>query len=751
MRKTGLRRSLFAGLAAATAVAVVVTANPAVADDGGVSDAPILGTWEAQSLNGVNNNPNRPNAGAAGTRYLRIGPARYADGLSQQASGPNARAVSNRIFNDIHVNVFSDRGVTQWGNVWGQFVDHNVGHRDEAGAGANIPFNSADPMESFTNTLGVVPFNRSVAAPGTGVSNARQHLNTENSFLDAEAVYGTSDARLDWLRSGSLDGNPDNNAGTMLLPNSYLPRADLRGNASAAPTMAVDGRLLSTPSKAVIAGDVRANEQALLTSVQTLFAREHNRIVAALPSNISQQDKFQLARAVVIAEIQNITYTEFLPAMGVSLPGYTGYDPGLDPSTAHEFATVGYRAHSIIHGEMETTTNISRYSQATLNTLSAQGVEVLPDGAGNVTLKVPDNLLFFNPNLVEQVQLGPIMAGITGESDYRNDETIDNQLRSILFRVPTSANPSCLDGPTMPQCFSGVVDLGAIDLQRGRDHGMPLYNQMRNAYGLASKTSFTAITGESTESFPADPLLTPGNEINDPNCLDVIARFDIKGNPTDAVADNATRVVRRCTVAARLKALYGSVSNVDAFTGMMAEKHVTGSELGELQLATWKDQFGAARDGDRFFYLNDPLQSFIRNNFGIDSRKTLAQVIAANTDVPAAALPANVFRIPGAPNVSIGAVTAAADATPDSTPAVPAEAPAAKPETLSRAGAVAFPETATAAASTPTTRRDNSKPSPSNQLSPVPAAVGGYPAARQLQRRRRRRCTDITGTRETTG
>ncbi|WP_165960250.1 peroxidase family protein [Actinocrispum wychmicini] len=710
-----MRRSLLVGLAMATVVAVVATANPAQADDGGVSDAPILGIWEAQSLNGVNNNPNFPSLGAGNTKYLRIGPTRYADGLSQMVSGPNARAVSNRIFNDMHINVFSDRGVTQWGNVWGQFVDHNMGHRDEAGTKADIPFNANDPMESFRDTLGVIPFNRSVPAPGTGVNNARQQLNTENSFLDGEAVYGPSDGRLDWLRSGSVDGNPDNNSATLMMPNNYLPRADSRGNASAAPTMAVDGRLLTTPGKAVVAGDVRANEQALLTSVQTLFAREHNRIVAALPRSMSQEDKFQLARAVVIAEIQNITYNEFLPAMGVSLPSYQGYDPNLDPSTAHEFATVGYRAHSFIHGEMETTTNLSRYSQATLDALKAAGVEVTPDGA-NVDIAVPDNLLFFNPNIVEQIQLGPIMTGITGESDYRNDETIDNQLRSILFQVPTSSNPDCLDGPTMPQCFSGVVDLGAIDLQRGRDHGMPTYNQMRNSYGLSTKTSFTAITGESTDSFPADPLLTPGNEINDPNCLDVVALFDIKGNPTTVAADNATRVVRRCTVAARLKALYGSVSNLDAFTGMLAEKHLTGSELGELQMAIWKDQFGAARDGDRFFYLNDPLQDYIRSNFGIDSHRTLAQVIAANTDVPATQLPANVFRLPGAPNVSAGLVgDSAADAVapaPDATPA--------------------------AVATSSLTRHDSRNPSPANKSTPQSAITGQYPIARQLHRRPRR-------------
>lgn len=709
-------------LAALAVVGAVATANQAQADDGGVSDAPILGVWEVQSLNGINNNPFVTNAGATGIRYLRIGPARYADGLSQMVAGPDARRTSNRIFNDTNANVFSERGVTQWGNVWGQFIDHNVGLRDENGTTANLPFNSADPLESFTNTLGVIPFKRSAAAPGTGVSNTRQHINTETSFIDAEAVYGSTDVRLDWMRTGTVDGNPDNNSATLMMPNNYLARATARGNAATAPTMAVDGRLLSNPGSAVVAGDVRANEQAALTAVQTLFAREHNRIVAALPSNISQQDKFQLARAVVIAEIQNITYTEFLPAMGVFLPAYQGYDFNLNPATAHEFASTGYRAHSFIHGEIDIDTNVSRYSQATLDALAAQGVDVVVNGA-DVAITVPDNVLFFNPNLVEQIQLGPIMSGITAESNYRNDEMIDNQLRSTLFRIPTSSNPDCLDGPTMPECFNGVVDLGAIDVQRGRDHGMPTYNQMRNAYGLASKTSFTAITGEATEAFPSDPLLTPGNEINDPNCLDIIAAFDINGNPTSVDNENATRVVKRCTVAARLKALYGTVSSLDAFVGMMAEKHITGSELGELQRAVWLDQFGAARDGDRFFYQNDPLQDFIRNNYGIDSHKTLAQVISMNTDVPAAELPANVFRIPGSPNIAGGSVSGG-EAT---------EADTAKATAIPRSNGVGTASTG------PTSRRDGKSPDSGSSTGLQPAVVSSFSIGQQLTRRRHRR------------
>ena len=152
MRRGWRRTPLIVAVAALAVVGVVGFARSAAADDGGTSDAPILGIWEVQSLNGVNNNPFSPNAGSAGTRYLRIGPARYADGRSQMVAGPDPRYVSNRIFNDTNVNVFSERGVTQWGNVWGQFVDHNIGHRDENGTAANLPFSATDPLESFTNT-----------------------------------------------------------------------------------------------------------------------------------------------------------------------------------------------------------------------------------------------------------------------------------------------------------------------------------------------------------------------------------------------------------------------------------------------------------------------------------------------------------------------------------------------------------------------------------------------------------------------
>jgi hypothetical protein len=128
----------------------------------------------------------------------------------------------------------------------------------------------------------------------------------------------------------------------------------------------------------------------------------------------------------------------------------------------------------------------------------------------------------------------------------------------------------------------GGQDLIARDIQRGRDNGLPDYNTMRVAYGLAPVTSFAQITSN-------------------------------------------------VQVQKELQQAYGSVNNIDAFEGGLAEDHVAGSDVGPLFQAIMVDQFTRLRDGDRFFYLNeqwspDELKIFQRGN-------TLAKVIEANTNV----------------------------------------------------------------------------------------------------------------------
>jgi hypothetical protein len=166
---------------------------------------------------------------------------------------------------------------------------------------------------------------------------------------------------------------------------------------------------------------------------------------------------------------------------------------------------------------------------------------------------------------------------------------------------------------------------------------------MRRAYGLPAAQSFTDITGESTDRFPRDPLINQNDPINDPNILDFISLKDDAGNPV-AIGnpDDAVSGTRRSTIAARLKAIYGNVNKVDAFVGMVAEPHVAGTEFGKLQLAIWKKQFAALRDGDRFFYRNDSVLDQIRRSYGVTYRHTLSELIALNTDFTP---PADVFHV----------------------------------------------------------------------------------------------------------
>ncbi|HEX5897919.1 MAG TPA: peroxidase family protein [Solirubrobacteraceae bacterium] len=580
-----------------------------------------------RSVDGSANNLQHPTWGKAGLAYRRVAAANYADRTSMQVAPVKPdRYVSNRIFNDLGQNLFSENHVSQWGWLWGQFIDHDLGLRVEApGESSPLPFDQADPLERFTNDFGALGFSRTPAAPAIGTNTTRQQLNTITSYLDASMVYGSDTMRATWLRDGA----------SLLLPNGFLPRADARGNAATAPAMDLFGAQVSTPGRAVVAGDARANENIGLTAAQTIFAREHNRVVRQLPASLATELKYQIARRVVGAEIQYITYHDFLPAMGVRLAPYTGYKPGVDPTESNEFATVGFRAHSMVHGEMEPSAPEGTWSDAQLASFAARGIVVEHD-AGTVTLVVPLSLAFGAPDLLEQLGVGTLAAGLAAERQYKNDEQIDDSLRSVLFEVPkpTTVDPSaCLEPVVTGACFAGVADLGADDIARGRDHGMPGYDQMRAAYGLAHRTLFDASTRAINPSDPAIMAFT--------------ALHDDEGNPVplgspDAQED-AVEGRRATSLASRLKAVYGRQSAVDAFTGMVSEPHPAGSEMGSLQQAMWKKQFESSRDGDRFFYLNDPALPLIQQLFGVSARHSLAEIIRANTG---AAVQADVFKVP---------------------------------------------------------------------------------------------------------
>ncbi len=586
-----------------------------------------LRSLDFRSLDGSGNHHDDPMLGAAFGPYSRTAPARYADGISQPVEHPGERRVSNRVFDDLGENIHSSRGVTHWGYAWGQFILHDMSRGAIGDERADLELEADDPLERFESDLDAIPFVRSEPGTQSDPEGARTHINELSSYLDGSGIYGTSPEQLDWLRAGPLDGDPTNNSPYLLTEELMLPTAAARPGTSP-PTMELTGRLRSDPSAAFIAGDARANENWALTSLHTLFVREHNRIVSELPDDLLPEARFQIARRVVIAELQWITYHEYLPAMGVELGAYDGYDESADPTITDEFATAAFRMHSQVHGELRLTDTYGGLSSDALAALAAEGIH--PTTGDELEIFVPLDVAFANPTLLRAVGVDAVLQALTWDVGYANDSTIDDALRSVLFEVAApGADPAvCLRGRVDPSCFRGVVDLAAIDIARGYDHGLPTYNQLRIAYGLEPVTSFAELTGEATDELP------PGMTIDDPEIMRITQRYDRDGQPipqpNDARSAAITRVERTTTTAARLRALYGDIDELDAFTGMQVEVRVPESELGELQAAIWQAQFRSLRAGDRWFCEGDPLLGEIAAEFGIDFERTLDEIVRDN-------------------------------------------------------------------------------------------------------------------------
>lgn len=65
-------------------------------------------------------------------------------------------------------------------------------------------------------------------------------------------------------------------------------------------------------------GDPRVNEQFGLTAMHTIWMREHNRISSALidlNKHWTDARAYEEARKIVGAQVQHITYNEYLPLL----------------------------------------------------------------------------------------------------------------------------------------------------------------------------------------------------------------------------------------------------------------------------------------------------------------------------------------------------------------------------------------------------------------------------------------------------
>lgn len=495
---------------------------------------------EFRTITGEDNNEANPTWGATEVHFLRIVPADYADGISEPSgeNRPSAREISNNIMNQ-ESDIFSRVRATNMVWQWGQFLDHDITLTPESDPSEAFDITVPADDRYFTNDI---PLSRSFFELEDGVA---QQVNELSAYIDASNVYGSDPERASALRTNDGNGKLLTSDGNMLPFNTTgLPNAPS-----------------SSATDFFLAGDFRANENVGLTSMHTIFVREHNYWAEAISkanADLDGDQIYEAARIIVAAEMQIITYREFLPIIlgRRGIPKYKGYNPEINAGISNSFATAGYRfGHTMLPAE--------------LIRIDKDGDEI---SAGHLDLADA----FFKPSILTDPTQGgiePIIRGLARQTAQEVDAKIIDDVRNFLFGAPGS----------------GGFDLAALNIQRGRDHGLADYNTVRKAFGLKKVKDFDDITS---------------NE----------------------------------AVAAALEETYTTVDDLDLWVAALAEDKVREGLVGETMAAILTDQFVRLRDGDRFWYQNylDPtLQRLLE-------AQSLCKIICRNTDI-GLELPRNVF------------------------------------------------------------------------------------------------------------
>ncbi|WP_428305787.1 peroxidase family protein [Lacipirellula sp.] len=463
-------------------------------------------------INGTYNHFSDWQRGSAGSQIIRVNYltdyATAGGAMIMPPARPNARTISNTLSKQTS-DVPSVRGLSNYIMGWGQFLDHDMGLTLTSSANGVANIDILDPNDP----LGPNPiaFSRSKYV----INGGREQVNEVTSWIDGSQIYGSDNARAAALRTNGGTGAKLLTSANNLLPYNTTGLA----NQNNGPTPA---------SQLFVAGDIRANENSLLTSLQTVFAREHNRLVdviAAQKPSLSAQEQYNLARKIVGAEVQAITYKEFLPALmgnAAPKPQDFAYNASKDGTVTNSFSHAVFRfGHSTVGSSL-----------------------LLADNNSQTVGNVAFSSAFFNPTLItnDPTMVDKVLMGASLQKSQEIDLLFNDSVRNVMFGPPGA----------------GGTDLAAVDIQRGRDHGIVDYNELRAAYFLPSLANINQI--------PTTP---------------------------------ATQ--------AAIKSLYGNngINNIDALVGALAENHIAGTSLGPLMTEIFKDQFTRSRDGDRFFYTGD--------------------------------------------------------------------------------------------------------------------------------------------------
>lgn len=504
-----------------------------------------------RSLDGSHNNLEFTSFGAVNQPVRIMTSLDYSNGISSPAgwNRANARTISNHLFSAISSPV-DQYGLTNMVWVFGKFIEQDMSYFEQDSDDKmyiNIP--RCDPFFDPNCSRDIVlSMNRIKAIDGTGRSreNPRNVANSSTSWIDASMIYGCDEKTADWLRTG-VDGKLKVSEGNLLPFNTTT--GELNGPAD--PDAPAAQTIHPGPERYFVAGNPRVNDNLAILSMHTLFVREHNRLCDELireSPGYSDEAIYQKARSMVAGLIQSITYNEWLPALGVDLGFYRGYNYFTEPGLSNEFITAGFRIWNTLMPEVYELTD--DFCQ--------------PHRLGNLSYRE----MMYNPQFLLKTNIDPLLKGLLNNRQQNMDAEVIDEIRNFDYRTAGIQIKS---------------DLVLTEILRGRDRGLPDYNSLRQQLGLSPRSSFAELS-------------------------------------SDVSIQNA------------LKEVYnGDINNIDAWVGMVAEDHQTGTMMGETMHHLWADQFMRLRRGDRFFYENDP--SLTRPERRQIRETTLADVIIRNSGV----------------------------------------------------------------------------------------------------------------------
>ena len=503
-----------------------------------------LSSIEARSNDGRGNNLANPDWGIAGGTYIRVTDVTYGtpDGTSwpyaYSLGGdlPETADVSTKVFGiGAQTDTPNSYGVNEHFQFFGQFLAHDI---SQAKPGTTEP---------IFETAGPVPLTRDAYVLDD--FGMRQTVTSTTSYVDLSQVYGKSDAVESLLRKPG-------SAKLLLRADDTLPSVAEVAAAHGADAQAILPMFQVLPISADLpaAGDERVFQSPQLASIHAVWARNHNYHVENLTADHPDwtvDQIFESARILNEAEYQNIVFNEYVNKLyGTdALGSYSGYSDTVDASIINEFTTIANR-----FGHDQASDGLIGLDEA--------GREVF-------TKSLAEAIAETGAAIASEDQLNAWIRGQLAQSSQEIDGKV----------VPSAGNLEIAPGI--------VFDLKALDIARGRDHGVNDYNLLREGLGLSTYASFDAFA----------------------------AAHNVDGETVSI-----------------LKTVYNDdISKLDSLVGGLLEKDVPGSQLGETFTKLGIQQMQNLRDGDRFYF--EERFKDMPDLLGQIKDVTMADIIARTTSI----------------------------------------------------------------------------------------------------------------------